>query len=66
MLNALQIKQKIIPYRPFHRAVDETLRIPEQCWAFLYLNFTRVLQFSSNQGCRQLLTTLGGGGGLNL
>ena len=21
--------KKIIPYRPFHRAIDETLRIPE-------------------------------------
>ena len=48
MLNALQINYKIIPYRPFHQAIDETLRIPEQCWPFLYLNFTRVLQFSSN------------------
>ena len=40
--------KKIIPYRPFHRAIDETLRIPEWCWPFLYLNFTKVLQFSSN------------------
>ena len=48
-MRALQINQKkIIPYRPFHRAIDETLKIPEQCWPFLYLNFTRVLQFSSN------------------
>ena len=23
MLNDLQINQKIIPYRPFHRAIDE-------------------------------------------
>ena len=29
MLNALQINQKIIPFLPFHRAIDETLRIPE-------------------------------------
>ena len=28
-------------------AIDETLRIPEWCWPFLYLNFTRILQFSS-------------------
>ena len=35
-------------YRPFHRTIDETLRIPELCWPFLYVNFTRVLQFSSN------------------
>ena len=46
-VEALQINQKIIPYRPFHRAIDETLKIPEKCWPFLYLNFTRVLQFSS-------------------
>ena len=37
----------IIPYRPFHRAIDETLKVPEKCWPFLCLNFTRVLQFSS-------------------
>ena len=30
-----------------HRAMDETLKIPEKCWLFLYRNFTRVLQFSS-------------------
>ena len=35
--------KKYIPYRPFHRAIDETLRIPEYCWPFLFLNFTRVL-----------------------
>ena len=35
--------KKIIPYRSFHRAIDETLKIPEKCWPFLYLNFTRVL-----------------------
>ena len=40
--------KKIIPYRPFHRAIDETLKITEQCWPFLYLNFNRVLQFSFN------------------
>ena len=40
--------KKIISYRPFHRAIDETLKIPEKCWPFLYLNSTRaVLQFSS-------------------
>ena len=39
--------KEIIPYRPFHRAIDETLKIPEKCGPFLYLNFTRVLQFSS-------------------
>ena len=33
-------QSKKIPYRPFHRAIDETLRVPEQCWPFLYLNFT--------------------------
>ena len=36
-------------YVIFHRAIDETLKIPEQCCPFLYLNFTRVLlQFSFN------------------
>ena len=39
--------KNIMPYRPFHRAIDETLKIPEKCWPLLYLNFTRVLQFSS-------------------
>ena len=39
--------KKIIPYRPFHRAVDETLKILEKCWPFLYLYFTKVLEFSS-------------------
>ena len=27
---------------PFHRAIDETLKIPEKRWPFLYPNFTRV------------------------
>ena len=31
----------------FHRAIDETLKIPEKCWPFLYLNFTRVNSISS-------------------
>ena len=39
--------KKIIPYLPFDRAMDETLKILEMCWPFLYLNFTRVLQSSS-------------------
>ena len=46
MLNALQINQKIIGYRLFHRAIDETFKIPEKCWPFLYLNFTRLLQLT--------------------
>ena len=46
--DALQINKKIILYRPFHRAIDRTLKIPEKYWPFLHLNFTRVLQFSSN------------------
>ena len=41
MLNALQINQK--NYRPFERAIDETLKILEKCWPFLYLDFTKVL-----------------------
>ena len=40
------IKQ-IVSYRPFHLAIDETSKIPKKCWLFLYLKFTRVLQFSS-------------------
>ena len=61
MLNALLInKKKIIPYR---RAIDETLKIPEKCWPFLYLNFTRVLQFSStNRAYQMVITTKGAGG----
>ena len=39
--------KKIIPYRPFYRAIDETLKIPKKCWPLLYLNFIRVLPFSS-------------------
>ena len=39
--------KKIMPYRPFHQAIDENLKISKKCWPFLYLNFTRVLQFSS-------------------
>ena len=30
MLNTLQINPKIIPYRPFHQAIDETLKILEK------------------------------------
>ena len=26
---------KIIPYRPFHRATHETLKIPEKCWTII-------------------------------
>ena len=33
--------KKIIPYRPFHRVIDETLKIPKKCWPLLYLNFIR-------------------------
>ena len=51
MLNALQISQKIIPHRPFHRVVDETLKIPEKFWPFLYLNSARILQFSPASPC---------------
>ena len=35
-------QSKIIPLRPFHRAIEETLKIPEKCWQLLYQNFTRV------------------------
>ena len=62
MLNDLQINKKIIPYRPFHQAIDETLKIPEKCLPFLYLNFTRVLQFNSanpslEDGCHYCMCT---------
>ena len=30
--------KKIMPYRPFHRAIDETLKSLEKCWSFLCLN----------------------------
>ena len=43
--------KKIVPFRPFHQAINETLKIPEKCWPFLYLKFTRVLQFSSTSLC---------------
>ena len=36
MLNGFQINQKIIPNRPFHRAIDETVKIPEMSWLVLY------------------------------
>ena len=39
--------KKFIPYQPFHQAIDETLKIPEKCWASLCLNFARVFQLSS-------------------
>ena len=32
-----QPKKKLF-FRPFHRAIDETLKIPEKCWPFLYQN----------------------------
>ena len=47
-LYALQINQKNFTLSTNHRAIDEILRIPEYCWPFLYLNFTGVLQFSSD------------------
>ena len=53
-LNTLQINQKIISYRPFHRVIDETLKILEKCLPLLYLNFTRVLQFSSRSASPRL------------
>ena len=30
--------KKIMPYRPIHRAIDETLKRSEKCWPFLCLN----------------------------
>ena len=33
--------KKIMPYLPFHRAIDETLKSPEKCWPFLCLNLQR-------------------------
>ena len=35
---SLNQSKKIMPYRPFRRAIDETLKIPEKCWPFLHLN----------------------------
>ena len=37
MLSTLQINKKNIPYRPFKRAIDETLKILEEWWPFLHL-----------------------------
>ena len=48
--------QKFMLYRPFHGAIDQTLKILEKCWPFLYLNFTRVLQFSSTSPCLYTLS----------
>ena len=31
--------KKVVPYRPFHQTIDETLKIPEMCWPSLCLNF---------------------------
>ena len=47
MLNALQSIKKIMPYRPFHQAINETLKIPEKCWPFLYLDLPEYNFFSS-------------------
>ena len=45
MLNRMLSKsiKKILPYRHIHRAIDETLKIPEKCWPF---------QFQKTQGFR--------------
>ena len=32
--------KKIMPYRHFHQAIDETFKSPEKCWPFLYLNLS--------------------------
>ena len=50
-----QNQSKIVLYRSFHREIDETLKILEKCWLFLYLNFTRVLQFYQPTLIRWLL-----------
>ena len=44
---SIRINKKVIAYRSFHQAIDETLKILKKCCPRLYLNFTRVLQFSS-------------------
>ena len=49
--------QNIIPDRPFHRAIDETLKIPETFWPFLCLKFIRVLQFSSTSHAYKIVIT---------
>ena len=47
MLNAVQINNKNSTLSIFPSSNDETSKIVENYWPFLYLNFTRVLQFSS-------------------
>ena len=50
MLNALQINQKIMPYRLFHRAIDETLKSPGKCWPFLCLNLPEYTLLQNKRG----------------
>ena len=38
---------KNVPYRLFHRAIDETLKIPKSAGHFCIGIFARLLQFSS-------------------
>ena len=61
MLNTIQINQKIMPYRLFHRAIDETLKIPSKCRPFLYLNLPKYNFCSSAlpaQGSKIVITTV--------
>ena len=39
MLSALRINKKIIPYPPFHRAINETLKIPGKVLATSVFEF---------------------------
>ena len=47
MCDCQKIRDKVSERGSRVYAVDETLKIREKYWPFLYLNFTRVLQFSS-------------------
>ena len=55
--------KKIIPFRPFYRAIDETLKIPEKCWPLLYLNFTKVDNFTNADNCTGTVNVQGDASG---
>ena len=60
MLNALKINQKHISYPLFHRAIDGTLKIPENCWPFRYLNLQEYCSSAlSAHAYKMVITTIG-------
>ena len=57
MLSALRINKKVVPYQPFHRAIDETLKIPEKCWPFLHLNLLEYGSWAPPAYAYKMVTT---------